>query len=280
MDLADGRRLAFSTLGPSGGFPVLYMHGAVGSALAATPELRDLVDRLGLRWVCVSRPGFGGSDPHPGKTMLSFAADVQELADAQGWNRIAVVGVSTGGPYALACAHLLAELVGAVAITASLSPQCAPYSVPGLPLATRLFMRVLAAAPRSSARLLGVSARLLRAHQALVVRLAGPARAPAVGALSAATVGGVGGLVDDFVVCCRPWGFDPAELGVEVHLWHGLRDRLVPADHARQLAAALPRCRAAIDPDENHFFFRRRSPEITELVVEAARRSALVGAAG
>jgi pimeloyl-ACP methyl ester carboxylesterase len=61
------------------------------------------VASLGIQYLVVDRPGFGGSDPHPGRTVTDFADDVEQLADALG--RFAVVGVSVGAPYALACAR-------------------------------------------------------------------------------------------------------------------------------------------------------------------------------
>jgi pimeloyl-ACP methyl ester carboxylesterase len=104
VSLRDGRRLAYRCAGPPDGMLVLYLHGAIGSPQTVCPELEAVVAELGVRYVMVSRPGFGGSDPLAGRTMLRFADDVAQLADALGHERFAVVGVSTGGPYALACA--------------------------------------------------------------------------------------------------------------------------------------------------------------------------------
>jgi pimeloyl-ACP methyl ester carboxylesterase len=274
ITLPDGRRLALHALGREDGFPVVYLHGAIGTRLDVSPELLAVIERLQLRWVCVSRPGFGGSDPRPGRTMLDFADDLRHLAAVARWRRFAVVGVSSGGPYALACGHALPDLVGAVAVSASLSPACAPHAVPGLPPGLRAGMRALARAPRTGTRVLEIPAALLAAHPTHAARVAGRRRAAAALALRDATAGGVGGLVEDYLICCRPWGFDPSEVGVEVHLWHGVRDRLVPAEHAWQLAAALPRCRASFDPDEDHFFFRRRIAEIVTPLVATARARA------
>ena len=53
--------------------------------------------------------------------------------------------------------------------------------------------------------------------------------------------------------------------------WHGLQDKLVPAEHAWQLVSSLPDCRPAFDPDEGHVFFRRRVDEIVRQLVDAAR---------
>ena len=274
VPLDDGRRLAFATLGPASGLPVVYLHGGVGTALTATPELVETVDRMGVQWIAVSRPGFGASDAHRERSMLTVARDIEQLASQRGWATIAVVGVSTGGPYALACGAALPELVGAVAIAASLSAFTPPHAVTGLPFATRTFMRLLIAAPELSIRVLDHAARFLRTHEHGIARLLGPSRAPAVHALSAATAEGVRGPVEDFLVCGRPWGFDPASVSAPVHIWHGLQDRLAPAEHAWQLAAALPRCRVAVDPDESHFFFRRRSAEIAAELVAACRAEA------
>jgi pimeloyl-ACP methyl ester carboxylesterase len=99
----------------------------------------------------------------------------------------------------------------------------------------------------------------------------GATNAVALEAFLAATAGGVAGLVEDHLVTSCPWGFDLREVGGEVHVWHGMADAFVPSEHALQLVAALPRCRAWLDPGEGHFFFRRRSAEILGALVAAGR---------
>lgn len=281
--LNGGRRLAFAEHGSRDGSAILYLHGAIGSPLGVADELAAVIERLGLRWICVERPGFGASDPAPGRSMLGFAADVGELLDALGLRRVAVIGVSAGGPYALACAHHLSGRVGAVAVCSSVSPLGAPHGVPGLPLRVRLPLALLAARPRPCTAALDRAARLARRHPGLVrrvlrlgaaagdtgLRAGGAAGGVAVDGLLATLSGGVQGLVEDYLISCRPWGFSPAEVRTPVCLWHGMQDRIVPVEHAWQLAAALPSCRASFDPDEGHFFFRRRVGEIAEGVVAA-----------
>ncbi len=94
-----------------------------------------------------------------------------------------------------------------------------------------------------------------------------------------ATSAGVGGLVDDFLVYSGQWGFNPAEVACEVHLWHGGNDLLVPVEHALQLAATLPDCRVFIDPDEGHHFFRASIEQILKTIttdeLAASRVSAM-----
>jgi pimeloyl-ACP methyl ester carboxylesterase len=286
VTLADGRRLALTSAGREDGFPVVYLHGAIGSPLRPSDALARVIDELGLRWLCVQRPGFGDSDPAPGRTLLGFAADMQELAAQLGMRRLAVLGVSAGGPYALACAYALPRLVGAAAVCSSLSPLCAPYAVAGLALHLRMGLRLLARAPGPCSAVLDGGLRVGRRHPRLVARamtVGAPAtdralladadaRTTAVGGLLAASAGGARGLVEDYLVCCRPWGFATRDIGVEVHVWHGTQDALVPVEHAWQLAASLPSCRAAFDPDEGHFFFRRRVDDIVTRLAGAARR--------
>jgi hypothetical protein len=55
ITLDDGRSLAFATLGSPAGFPVVYLHGGVGTALTPTPELCAAATHHGLQWVAASR---------------------------------------------------------------------------------------------------------------------------------------------------------------------------------------------------------------------------------
>jgi pimeloyl-ACP methyl ester carboxylesterase len=153
--------------------------------------------------------------------------------------------VSAGGPYAIACAHRIPARLTATAAVSSLSP---------LGLARRR-MRVFQKAPRLTTRVGDVVTR----HPVPLRRLL---RGPAVDAFLSATAGGVGGLVEDHLITQRPWGFELSEVAGQVHVWHGMADTFVPAEHALQLAAALPNCTVALDPGEGHFFFRRRVADI------------------
>jgi pimeloyl-ACP methyl ester carboxylesterase len=281
--LSDGRNLAYVAVGPADGELVLYLHGAIGSPQAATPELAGLAGELGLRYVMVSRPGFGGSDALRGRTLTGFAADLGELADGLGHRRFAVVGVSAGGPYALACAHELPERVPVTAVVSCMTQGgCATGE---LPVAARLGLRALRARPGACIRTGDVALALARRHPRLVTRVirasapaadrdavdAAGASERAAARFLAAAAGGVGAMVDDYLVCHGPWGFAPQDVRGLVQLWHGMQDPLVPVDEALGLAAALPHVQAALDPDEGHFFYRRRLREILGRVAAACR---------
>jgi pimeloyl-ACP methyl ester carboxylesterase len=281
--LPDGRRLAWSSGGPRDGVPVLYLHGAIGTPVRRTPELDALIERLGIRYIAVSRPGFGRSDPCPGRRIADFPADIERLADSLGLGRFAVVGVSAGGPYAMACARALPERAAATAVVSSVSPLCPPHAGRWMPAHLRFALRIMVRRPelvaRGGTRVMRVVERRPRALTWLASLGATPADrqllaaaeggTAAIESFLAAAAGGVRGMIDDYLTCCASWGFHLRDVRGEVHLWHGEQDRFVPVEHARAVAAALPRCRARFDADDGHFFFRRRLADVLGALVAA-----------
>ena len=63
---------------------------------------------------------------------------------------------------------------------------------------------------------------------------------------------GTRGPVTDVGLIARPWGFNLSEVNVPVLLWHGERDRNVPAACGRYLASTIPGCRAVFYPEDAH----------------------------
>ena len=236
--LRDGRRVSFRTVGSPDGFPVIFMHGALGSPRWRTAELDAVVASLGIRCLAVDRPGFARSDPRPDRTVADYGADVEDLADALGLLRFAVIGVSAGAPFALACGWALPDRVVAVAAASPLAPSHSlRYRVPATSF------RVPVAGPLA----FEAGLRLMRAR----------------------AVTGPRNMMEDIEVCRRPWGFAPGDVQVPVVLWHGRRDRLVPVAHALRLAAALPACAVHLESRAGHFFFSRRVAEIIGSLLQA-----------
>jgi pimeloyl-ACP methyl ester carboxylesterase len=80
----------------------------------------------------------------------SFAGDAAALANRLGHERFAVVGVSAGGPYALACAHELPARIAATTIVGCMAPGADPGT--GLPRLARAGLRCVHARPEACAR--------------------------------------------------------------------------------------------------------------------------------
>src|SRR4029450_2646983 len=96
---------------------VFFLHGCPDSrhaAYAGDPAAR----RTGVRLVAVNRPGYGESEADA-STHEWGAEDVAAVADRLGIERFAVLGMSIGGPYALACAVRFPDRVTAVGVAAA-----------------------------------------------------------------------------------------------------------------------------------------------------------------
>ena len=246
--LTDGRSIAFISVGPSDGFPVVYCHGAIGSPRWRTPGLDDVIERFGIRYLVVNRPGFGGSDAHPGRSVVDFAADLGEVMTALGHRRFSVVGVSAGGPYALACGWALHERIVALAAVSPLGPACGRRACNDF----RYRLPLVPFGPPHGHAVAHVCLRAARMHRQT------PARA----------------MVEDYRVCRRHWGFEPDDVRVPVTLWHGSADWLVPLSHTLDLAATIPNSTALVDHEGGHFFYSRRLGDIVRTLVPSPGRGA------
>lgn len=266
IPLADGRVLACLALGDPHGAPVLYFHGYPGSRLEAGLA-KATAKRLGLRLLALDRPGFGGSSFLPGRTLGSWATDVTELADRLALERFAVLGVSGGGPYALACGARVPARVSGAAVVGGLAPLVAKSISSNMVPFNRLFLGLAAHSGRSARAFVEVVARWIRRRpQSYIKWVASGVPAPDQAALadpafrdllvaSAAEALGQGGrgAAWELTLIAQPWDFDLREVAVPVDIWQGLADRIVPPAMARYLAASLPYGKPHYLPGEGHF---------------------------
>ena len=113
--LKDGRTLGFAEYGDPKGEPMLEFHGCPSSRLEAR-NYDEAGKKLGARVIGIDRPGFGISTYVKGYRTVDWPADVIEFADALGLNRFVVAGISSGSPYALACARFIPERLKGCAV--------------------------------------------------------------------------------------------------------------------------------------------------------------------
>src|SRR5438552_17010722 len=106
ITLRDGRRLGYAEYGDPAGVAVFYFHGTPGSRLEGTIA-DEAAKRLRVRLIAIDRPGVGLSTFKPRRKLRDWPADVIALADALGIDRFAIVGLSGGGPHALAGARYI-----------------------------------------------------------------------------------------------------------------------------------------------------------------------------
>ncbi|MEF2977350.1 alpha/beta fold hydrolase [Subtercola sp. YIM 133946] len=254
-----GRAAASGVKTPNGGMTVIWHHGSPQTGAPLEPVLSEAV-RRGIRLVSYGRPAYGTSTPDPGRSVASAARDVEQLADALGLERFAVMGASGGGPHALACAALLPDRVSAAVTLAGI----APYPVaPGTPRGFDFFAG-MADPSGLRAALRGRDAR--RAHELTaefdpdsfidrdIDALNGPwsSLGADVALATAAGPAGLDGLIDDDVAFTRPWGFELESIVAPVLLVQGSRDRVVPPLHAEWMLARIPSAELWSRPLDGH----------------------------
>jgi pimeloyl-ACP methyl ester carboxylesterase len=199
----------------------------------------------------VTRPGYPGSDPHPGRTVADAARDVLSVVDALGIDRFATAGASGGGSHALALGGLAPDRVTAIVALAAIAPfDHSPDWFSGM---------VAPGALRAA--LSGREARLAYAETAefdpesFTARdfdaLDGPWRALGADA-QAGYADGPTGEADDDLAYVSPWGVELRAVRPPVLLIQGGADRVVPAPHAAAMLERLPSAELWIRPREGH----------------------------
>ena len=263
--LRDGRFLAYEEHGAATGWPVFFFQGTPSSRLLFPNE--PITVELGVRLISADRPGFGCSDPKPGRNLLDWAQDVEELASALGVGRFAIVGVSGGGPYAAACAYALPERVTRAAILGSAAPP-APGTLAGITWERRVGFWLARHAPEVLAfiiRKLRNPARDPEAFYASYTRHCVPAdrarlERPGISQMfrrnyQEAGRQGPQAFIDELLLFARPWGFDLNQIRVPVSIWHSADDNSVPIGCGRALAKLIPNAHTHWLQDEGHLFF-------------------------
>lgn len=260
--LPDGRNLGYAEYGSPTGHAILYQHGLPGSRLEAS-SYHDLAISLGARIIAIDRPGIGLSSPHASRTLLSWPKDIEHLTQHLGLKSYSVMGVSGGGPYALACAFALpAAKLKCVSIICGLgAPDMSMWNADmvhwlSFPYGWRfspefllewffrldVFGRMELSDEEKLEKLLEPSYlasiknpknRQIQGDEAFLT--------VALKANREAQKQGFGGVALDGRVVCRPWGFKIEEIrrDLPVKLWYGKDDVFIPPNHGVETAARL-----------------------------------------
>lgn len=268
--LRDGRQLSYAEYGEPDGFPILNAHGGLACRLDVAAAA-TIAESCGVRLISPDRPGVGRSDPLPDRTILDWTRDVAELLDQLAVDRFAVMGWSLGGQYAAAVGYALPPRVTRAAIIAGALPLTEPGAFDGLPSIDRTYIRLSYRAPWAAR--LGFRAMTLAATcaPALYGRLAardlGPADGTVLKAEGFATFALMSrealrqpqGVVEEYRVMVRPWGFRPEDLQVPVDIWGGTDDQLIDPSWPGELAHRIPGATLHMGPGGHflaHLYYR------------------------
>ena len=264
--LADGRLIDVRVSGPANGLPLVFHHGTPG---AATPirAVERAAHKRGLRLVTTSRPGYGDSSRHRGRSVVDVASDTSAVLATLGAESCLVAGWSGGGPHTLACAARLDEAVAALVIAG-----VAPYDAESLDwsagmgeenvtefnttLGGEQELRPYLDEQREELKDVTV-AGIITSLDTILPDVDRAVLSDEFGEDMAASFHeamrvGVDGWLDDDLAFTKPWGFALDEVTIPTMLWQGSADLMVPFAHGQWLSSHLPGASVHLEDGEGH----------------------------
>jgi pimeloyl-ACP methyl ester carboxylesterase len=281
--VGEDRQIGFAEFGAPQGRTVFWLHGTPGARRQIPTEARLYAEQHNIRLIGIDRPGIGSSTPHRYQSISSFADDLRTIADTLGIDKMAIVGLSGGGPYTLTCAAAMPDRVVAVGVLGGVAPTCGPDAISGG--AMNLGLRV--------APLLKFGGSPLRVGASLLIQAARPVASPALdlyGLLSPQAdrhllarpefkamflddlLNGsrkqLAAPFNDIILFARDWGFRLHEVKVPVRWWHGDHDHIIPFSHGEYVVSRLPDAELFHLPEESHLAGLGRGEEILSTLMK------------
>lgn len=237
----------------------------------------------GLRIIAPNRPGYGRSDAKPGRTLLDWAADVGVLADRLELTRFSILGVSGGGPGALACGWKMPRRLARVGVVAGAAPTGAPGVFDGMSRVNRFFMKLAWRAPvlsnlntrflttiirRNPGRYIDAMQRKVHSVDRAVLAQPGIQDMLVRDFTEALRQGAHGMAADMAANHGQPWGFLLAEIEAEVHLWYCELDKSVPLAMGRHLNQAIPRSTFTLVREAGRLWILQHLSEVLQTLTD------------
>ena len=283
LKLKDGRTLGFAEYGDSQGKPIFEFHGNPSSRLGSG-LFDETAKRMGIRVIGIDRPGMGLSDYKPQRKLLDWPDDVIELADALGFEQFPIIGGSGGVPATLACAYKIPERLSAVGVLFGPRPIGTPGATDGWSRSRRIQAYLERNSPFWVTKMgMSIVARIMRKNPDKALSKMFEDLPPSdraafdnprvkqqyIDTIREAFRGGPDGVTLDIILTMKPWEFKLEDISIEVHLWHGEADKIVPPAMGHYLADTIPNCRAKFIPEEGHFsLLPNHVQEILEALVK------------
>jgi len=275
VERPGGRSVAWASWGVDGGRRLLQFHGTPGSRVGPTRDL-GIYERLNAHVVTFDRPGYGQSTPQRDRTILSVADDALAIADRLEWDRFSVLGISGGGPHALAVGVRAPRRVIELGLAVG-GPPTELVDPDDLIALNREGRRRAEEEGRESLEAFLAEPAAQIPDDPLGVLEAAMADAPPVdremlkrtdvrevlaASLREAFANGPLGWYDDSWRLSTPWDFRLEEVAVPVHMWYGAIDRNVPIRAVEAMAARLTVASFDVIPDAGHLGWLAHEEEV------------------
>jgi pimeloyl-ACP methyl ester carboxylesterase len=278
ITLKDGRQLEVHTAGTPGDSAVVFHHGTPGSALSWQSWLAEVANRGGFA-IAYSRPGYGSSDRHKGRTVSSITKDIHEVLQHFSVTKTVSIGWSGGGPHSLADSTL-PECVAVITLAG-----VGEFGVDDLDFLAGMgeenhieFGAAIAGEAQvekwmqenSGPMAIVTGPELIEAFGGLIGDADKKALTASVAEDMAAEYrdslsNGYFGWLDDDLAFVQQWGFEIRDITKPVELWQGNDDFMVPHAHGNWLASKIPTAKLIFVPGEGHISMgQHRKAEIID----------------
>ena len=261
----DGRELEILDNGINSESAIIFHHGTPDHA-STWGDWLDAAATAGIRAIAYSRAGYGTSDRHPGRSVISINNDIGQILDSKNITKFVSIGQSGGGPHSLATT-CEPRNVGAISLAGvgafgvddldfleGMGPENHDEFGAALKGEASIeeWMNLHAGAFKnvSSSEIIEAFGGLLGDADKAALN-AGGADQMAASTRSALAVS-FDGWIDDDLVFVKPWGFDLAAITKPVYLWQGDDDFMVPHAHSYWLEKHIPTATLTFKAGEGH----------------------------
>jgi pimeloyl-ACP methyl ester carboxylesterase len=263
--LKDGRELEILDNGINSDSAIVFHHGTPGHASMWSDWLESAAS-AGIRAIAYSRAGYGTSDRHPGRSVISINNDIAQILDGKNIDKFVSIGWSGGGPHCLANT-LEPRNVGAISLAG-----VGAYGVDDLDFLEGMgpenhdefgaalkgeavidkWMQDNAGSMKSV-----TGAEIREAFGGLIgdadkAVLEGEAADHMAASMRSALAVSFDGWIDDDLVFIKPWGFDLGSITKPVFIWQGDDDFMVPHAHSYWLEKHIPTATLSFKSGEGH----------------------------
>ncbi|MEZ5017386.1 MAG: alpha/beta hydrolase [Flavipsychrobacter sp.] len=278
IKLSDGRILGYAEYGASNGIPILYFHGGQESRLSSI-FMDSVAKKLGIRIIAPDRPGVGLSTYQPERKFLDWSSDVNELLDSLGISQCSIFGLSGGAPHVLSCLYNNPERIINASIVSGATPYNYKSSLKGMWFPVKL-LHLFASKKndktlrkyikKDSESLVYKPEKRIKQFQKYLpipdkeLMKSNPKYGWSfIDGSKESYKQGIDGVVQEWKLYVRDWGYDLEKITTHVTLWYGDKDKMAPISRGQYYYKTLPSSTLYIIENEAHFsLIRNRLEEI------------------